>query len=565
MDRKTKVSASGKSQASTTKKANCAAKTFSLKNNGNDRSNGRYATKPNLNVVSQSDLTNPHGIGVKSAEALIKHGPFQNFDELLKIPNVGPKQREILQQNFTITDPDRVPSCSTRSSKYPENYYSTNPGKTSTNQTQSRSFSSAASSSVPVSKIAQFDEPHTVNFTSPSSSYNRKKNNRNDTFTIEKQHANDTMNKKHVKRETTPKPNYKTEKSTSKYMSPSSAERSSSTFLKITTSTKAAAVKPELEPHLGWPTPETPTSSKHNPSRTFSEQRQLSSTPLAKTKTAPNEFDLIPAPQSHYDYVLPIEMQTVVPLGHQSPYFTTEKFQSTLPTGMLFLHANIRSIRRNLKNVKSLIEPMQNSPHVICLTDTKNPTANVNTNINGYSYCHAKTHSGAGGVAIYIKIPFKFEIRQDLQFIMSGCENLWIDFAKSRIKLIVGVIYRHQFDDKPTERFNDFKKRFQEIVEKIKKENKLVYILGDFNCNFLRNEKQPRDYKNLLNDLGLKLLITKPTRVPRLTRAHDKPSLIDHIYTNDKQTQTLIAGIIETDDVSDHYPIFCISPYLKAV
>ena len=537
-----------------------------------DRSEVRYTTKPNLNVVSQSDLTKLHGIGVKTAEAVVKYrkenGPFQNFDELLKIPNVGPKRQEILQQNFTITDPDRVPSCSTRSSKYPENYYSTNPGKTSTNQTQSRSFSSAASSSVPVSRIAQFDEPHTLNFTSTSSSYNRKKNNRNDNFTIEKQHINDTMNKKHIKHETTPKHNYKTEQSTSqefsKYMLPSSAERSSSTFLKITTSTKAA-VKPELEPHLGWPTAKIPTSSKHNASQIFSKQRHLVPTASAKTKTDPNELDLIPAPQSHYDYVLPTEMQAVVPLGHQSPYFTTEKFQSTLPTGMLFLHANIRSIKRNLKNVKCLIEPMQNSPDVICLTDTKNPAANVNTNINGYNYSHAKTHSGAGGVAIYIKIRFKFEIRQDIQFVMSGCENLWIDFAKSRIKLIVGVIYRHQFDDKPIERFNDFKKRFQKVIEKIKKESKLVYVLGDFNCNLLRNEKQPRDYKNLLNDLGLKLLITKPTRVPRLTRAHHKPSLIDHIYTNDKQTQTLTAGIIETDDVSDHYPIFCISPYLVAV
>ena len=65
-----------------------------------------------------------------------------------------------------------------------------------------------------------------------------------------------------------------------------------------------------------------------------------------------------------------------------------------------------------------------------------------------YSHCHAKTHCGAGGIAIYIKIPFKFEIQQDLQFIMSGCENLWIDFAKSKINLIVGVVHGHQFDDK---------------------------------------------------------------------------------------------------------------------
>ena len=47
----------------------------------------------------------------------------------------------------------------------------------------------------------------------------------------------------------------------------------------------------------------------------------------------------------------------------------------------------------------------------------------------------------------------------------------------------------------PIERFNDFKKHCQKVVEKVKKENKLVHIVGNFNCDFLRNEKQPRAYK----------------------------------------------------------------------
>ena len=132
---------------STTKKANSVAKTFSLKNKSNDRSKGRCATKPNLNVVSQSDLTKLHGIGVKTAQAVVKYrkenGPFQDFDELLKIPNVGPKRLEILQQNFTITDPDRGPSSTTSSSQHHENHYSADPGKTSITgtQSQSRTFS----------------------------------------------------------------------------------------------------------------------------------------------------------------------------------------------------------------------------------------------------------------------------------------------------------------------------------------------------------------------------------------------------------------------------------------
>ena len=782
MTRKTKVSASGKSQTSTTKTANNAAKTFSQKNNGNDQSKGRYSAKPNLNVVSQNDLRKPYGIGVKTAESVTKYrkdnGPFQNFDELQKIRYIGPKRQEILQKNFTITDRDWDPSSSARSLKYSDNYYSTDPGKFSTNQNQWRTFSSDASSSIPVSRIAKFDETYASNFTNTSLSptYNCKKNNCNDTSAYEKQHVNDARNKSYLKHETTSKSNYVAEQSTnelySKSLFRSSAERSSPTFSKVTASTEAA-VKPESESHLGWPTPETPNSSQNNPFQTFPRQHQLTPTPSAKTKTEPNEYDPNPAPQSrydyelskrqdilqqnfsttnrdrgpssrycssknpeyyfstnprkistnrnqapsstpfsriaqfdtphssnfantssssdydhkknigndtftfekqlvndttnkkhlkhettpkpnyvavqstnelyskslfhssaerssptftkvtastkaavklepephsgwtiidtlnsskhnpsqtffkqrhlipnlsakkktepneldqipahqsHYDYKLSTEMRTIVPPSHESPYFTTEEFQSTSPTGMLFLHANIRSLKKNLKNVKNLIEPMQNSPDVIGLTDTKNPASNVNTSINGYSCCHTKTQSEAGGVAIYVKDKFEFERRDDLGFEMSGCENLWIDFTKSNRNVIVGVIYRHQFKDPGGQLFNGFKKHFQKTIEKVKKENKILYILGDLNCDFLQNEKQSRDYKDFLNDLGLKLLITKPTRVPRLTRAHHKTSLIDHIYTNDKQAQYLIAGIIETDDVSDHFPIFCDAP-----
>ena len=80
MTRKTKVSASGKSQTSTTKTANNAAKTFSQKNNGSDQSKGRYSAKPNLNVASQNDLRKPYGIGGKTAKSVTKYrkenGPF---------------------------------------------------------------------------------------------------------------------------------------------------------------------------------------------------------------------------------------------------------------------------------------------------------------------------------------------------------------------------------------------------------------------------------------------------------------------------------------------------------
>ena len=127
--------------------------------------------------------------------------------------------------------------------------------------------------------------------------------------------------------------------------------------------------------------------------------------------------------KSHYDYHLPQEMNAIVPLNHNSPYVTKESFQATSSPGMVFFHANILSLKRNLKEMLKLIEPMQHKPDIICLTDTKNPTPKQNANIRSYTFLHAKTDTNAGGVAVYVKSILKCIERKDLQFALTGCEN----------------------------------------------------------------------------------------------------------------------------------------------
>jgi uncharacterized protein YozE (UPF0346 family) len=46
--------------------------------------------------------------------------------------------------------------------------------------------------------------------------------------------------------------------------------------------------------------------------------------------------------------------------------------------------------------------------------------------------------------------------------------------------IIVGVVYRT-----PDQNFNTFVDDFSIIAEKISRENKLCYIMGDFNVNFM--------------------------------------------------------------------------------
>ena len=47
------------------------------------------------------------------------------------------------------------------------------------------------------------------------------------------------------------------------------------------------------------------------------------------------------------------------------------------------------------------------------------------------------------------------------------------------------------------------------------------------------------------------LLVTEPTRI-----SDSSATIIDHILTNDFE-HSVIPGIVETNEISDHYPILC--------
>ena len=82
-------------------------------------------------------------------------------------------------------------------------------------------------------------------------------------------------------------------------------------------------------------------------------------------------------------------------------------------------------------------------------------------------------------------------------------------------------------------------------------ENKLCYIMGDFNFDVLKCDTYPpaSNFINCMSSHGFRPLITKPTRVTPHTY-----SCIDYIFSNviDKNVQS---GIF-LSNLSDHFPIF---------
>ena len=117
--------------------------------------------------------------------------------------------------------------------------------------------------------------------------------------------------------------------------------------------------------------------------------------------------------------------------------------------------------------------------------------------------------------------------------------------------IIVGVIYRPPGTD-----MNQFNSITCDIVSQISRDNKICYLMGDYNINILNNEvhSQTSDFIDLMYSYSLVPLINRPTRI-----TNNSATLIDNIFSNNlhdlhKSTQTILVT-----DISDHLPIIHIN------
>ena len=132
-------------------------------------------------------------------------------------------------------------------------------------------------------------------------------------------------------------------------------------------------------------------------------------------------------------------------------------------------------------------------------------------------------------------------------------------------QIVVGVVYRHIRNKENAEEIkelcqvkkpngaNQFLIDFITITEKIEKEGKTFYVLGDFNIR-LEKSKNP-EYKKSLEKFKYKRLITEAT-------THEE-TLIDHIYTNDFLNKDFVLAGVAKDlkpVVKKHFPIYCFIP-----
>ena len=105
-----------------------------------------------------------------------------------------------------------------------------------------------------------------------------------------------------------------------------------------------------------------------------------------------------------------------------------------------------------------------------------------------------------------------------------------------------------------------FSELMTNVFERLQRENKLCYLMGDYNLDLLKHEIHPQtsDFLDIICSCNYIPLITRLTR-----RKEQSGTLIDNIFTNNlAELGTSIHGLLVTD-ISDHLPIFIINFKLK--
>ena len=210
------------------------------------------------------------------------------------------------------------------------------------------------------------------------------------------------------------------------------------------------------------------------------------------------------------------------------------------------MYTNIRSLNCNFENLHQLLVKINIQPAVICMSETWITQSNdfIHT-LPGYIFVSKPSNSKHGGVGLFIKEEYEFEVVETYNLNTEDCEDIWIKLEISKGKsVIIGNIYRH-----PRYNFSKFEENLIKTIQLLNHKNNKYIFGGDLNINLLNNSTNISNFKQNILSLGCSQEIEVGTRFSQNSKTF---SLLDHIYTNFNQTEINTNVIFE--DLTDHLP-----------
>lgn len=170
------------------------------------------------------------------------------------------------------------------------------------------------------------------------------------------------------------------------------------------------------------------------------------------------------------------------------------------------VHINAQSIVNDEKFLNFQATFTDCSASAILVSETwftpKLPNSRVK--LPGYKCIrHDRVHTTGGGVAIYLRDSFRYNILKTSDGNVPGIEYLLIEVWCSGSKLLLGVFYRppaRTFIDEFETLLMDYLPHYSEVI-----------LMGDFNCDLLKNVPSITSFRDVLSSVNLNILPTGTT------------------------------------------------------
>ena len=202
---------------------------------------------------------------------------------------------------------------------------------------------------------------------------------------------------------------------------------------------------------------------------------------------------------------------------------------------LALLHLNIHSIFYKLDRFSNFLGSVALKFFVIGIYETWLDDSSHSSDILGFNFIHNhRVGRTAGGVGLSLADYLVFKHRVDLVFSKDCAESLFVENNRKIVKsIVIRVIYRP-----PDCKLRDFILELEQLVSVISEENKTVFLMGDWNLNFMNHccRQAIREFLVLMFSKMFFPLTTRPIRI-----TSHKASPLDNISTNEPLIINLLA------------------------
>ena len=242
----------------------------------------------------------------------------------------------------------------------------------------------------------------------------------------------------------------------------------------------------------------------------------------------------------------------------KSDYHSCEDFLEINPCkAFSIFHSNVNGLGCHSDILNEFLVQSKFQFDALCISETTLKNDDVladHEKLSGYNkYFHTNTLTSKGGVAIFIKDKFDSMCKEriDIKIKEKEFEAVWVEIdIPSSKNIVIGCVYRHPHINN----LEEFSEYMSKTLKKPNKENKEIYISGDYNLDLLQYVKKPKiqEFYNFMTSLGYLPMILQPTRITESTI-----SLIDNIYTNTINRNAYGGNILF--QIADHLSQFIVT------